>query len=310
MARPGVTYNEVYQAASHLIGQGKNPTIQEVRLLIGSGSSTTIANHLKQWRDEQKGTSLLAAKENIPDELVALMKGLWERVIELSEIKVGEIEQKYSARVGELELEVEKYKTNNTRWQKLFGEWQEANKKAETSIADLTTALTALENANRELLIQHQVDAQQLQEKEERIAELNRLHHQAQNNLEHYRESMREERLLEQQRFEQQRQELQLEMKGLREQERELRERLSGIQLEYQALQARYSMLEKSYVEMGSQLDKTKQELDTSDLHARKLQEQNLNIIEECEEQLTGARTALLDMYEMFLNASFGVSIL
>lgn len=46
--------------------------------------------------------------------------------------------------------------------------------------------------------------AQQLQGKQDHIDELNRLHKQAQLNLEHYHESSREQRLMEQQRYEQQ----------------------------------------------------------------------------------------------------------
>lgn len=57
-----------------------------------------------------------------------------------------------------------------------------------------------------------------MQEKQERIEELHRLHQQTQANLKHYRESAREQRLLDQQQFEQEKQQFQLEMKFLKEQ--------------------------------------------------------------------------------------------
>ena len=72
MSRPGITYAEVSEAAAQLLGQGRNPTIEQIRLILGTGSSTTIANHLKIWRDNQSETSLLSAKENLPDELVSI----------------------------------------------------------------------------------------------------------------------------------------------------------------------------------------------------------------------------------------------
>src|SRR5579872_1046445 len=122
MARPGITYSEVAEAASHLVGQNRNPTIEQIRLFLGTGSSNTIANHLKQWREMQKGTSLLAAKENIPSELVAMLKGLWERVIEQAEMKVANIESAHERTVTELRQELEKYKSNNQRWQQLFNQ--------------------------------------------------------------------------------------------------------------------------------------------------------------------------------------------
>lgn len=57
------------------------------------------------------------------------------------------------------------------------------------------------------------INRTQLQDKQERIDELHRLHAQVQINFEHYRESAREQRLIEQQQYEQQKQELQVENK-------------------------------------------------------------------------------------------------
>ena len=101
MARPGITYSEVAEAASHLVGQNRNPTIEQIRLFLGTGSSNTIANHLKRWRDAQNGTVLLAAKENIPQELVAMLKGLWERVIEQADLKLSTAQGGYERDIAE-----------------------------------------------------------------------------------------------------------------------------------------------------------------------------------------------------------------
>ncbi|MGE3920797.1 MAG: DNA-binding protein, partial [Gammaproteobacteria bacterium] len=54
MARTGVTYTEVAKVAVELEGQGKNPTIENVRQLLGTGSHTTIRLHLNEWRAQQR----------------------------------------------------------------------------------------------------------------------------------------------------------------------------------------------------------------------------------------------------------------
>lgn len=196
MARPGVTYSEIAEAATHLVGQGKNPTIEQIRLLLGTGSSTTIANHLKQWRDEQQGTSLLAAKENIPNELMEMVKGLWERVIGLSQEKMNAAEADFNKRLDEATLEIQKYKTNNHKWQKLFGEWQRDKAMLAVETDNLKNSVETLQDSNTALRQQLSAQEAALKEKQARIDELHQLHQQTQMNLEHYRESVRLQRLM------------------------------------------------------------------------------------------------------------------
>ena len=52
MARPGITAEQVNQAADELKGRGENPTIDRIRALIG-GSPNTVHRHLKAWKGPQ-----------------------------------------------------------------------------------------------------------------------------------------------------------------------------------------------------------------------------------------------------------------
>lgn len=54
MPRPGLTYDDVAQAANTLNQQGTNPTIQNIRESLGTGSPITISKHLKTWKEAQK----------------------------------------------------------------------------------------------------------------------------------------------------------------------------------------------------------------------------------------------------------------
>jgi hypothetical protein len=253
MARTGVSYSEVSAAATQLIGQGRNPTVEQVRLLLGTGSSTTIGNHLRQWKENQESTTLISAKENMPAELVAVMKGVWEKVKNLSQEQIAKVEQEVQQEIAQLTQQVEKYQSNNQRWQKLHDQWhQEKN----TLLADKLTLEQALEFAQKENLSLHvKQDSflEQSQEKDIRINELNRLHQQTQANLEHYREATREQRLLDQQQHEQQKQQLQNEIKILNEQFIKQREKTTELQQQYQELQQSSARLKKSHDEIESQ---------------------------------------------------------
>lgn len=266
MARTGVSYAEVAEAALQLVGFGKNPTVEQVRLILGTGSSTTLANHLRLWKANQETSTLLSAKENIPSELVAVMKGLWERVNNHALEKIAVIETSHQQEIAELQKEVEKYKANNQRWQQLFNQWQQEK----TQLAhDKLTLDQALEFAHKEnALLSTKQDAlfQQLQNKQERIDELHRLQKQAQANLEHDRESAREQRLLDQQQAEQQKQQLQTDIKTLHEQLIMQREKVSVLQNQQQTLNQAYATLETNYAEVQAQHEQVKAKLEEANL--------------------------------------------
>ena len=92
MAKPGVTYLEVSNAAQQLAASGKVPTIEAIRIALGTGSNSTLGTHLRTWKASQSQTQRVATKENLPEELVATMKGLWELVMNQSEEKIQTIQ--------------------------------------------------------------------------------------------------------------------------------------------------------------------------------------------------------------------------
>lgn len=53
MARGGVTFSDVDGAARYLQGISKNITVDAVRERLGTGSRTTLTEHLKRWRSMQ-----------------------------------------------------------------------------------------------------------------------------------------------------------------------------------------------------------------------------------------------------------------
>lgn len=95
------------------------------------------------------------------------------------------------------------------------------------------------------LLAKQEVHIKQIEEKQERIDELNRLHKQSQENLEHYRETAREQRLLDQEQFEQQKRELQATAKTMSEKIHLLSEKNNSLQHQNQLLQQSHTDLEK-----------------------------------------------------------------
>lgn len=80
MARSGIQYEAVVEAVLQLQKQGDNPTIQRIREWLGTGSFTTISEHLRQWRENQKNSTPLQQEGcDLPANLVKLTQALWQQ---------------------------------------------------------------------------------------------------------------------------------------------------------------------------------------------------------------------------------------
>jgi chromosome segregation ATPase len=128
----------------------------------------------------------------------------------------------------------------------MYDQWLAEKNQFATEKLTLEQALEFAHKENTSLHAKQDSLSLQLQDREVRIDELHRLHKQAQENLEHYRESAREQRLLDQQQFEQQKQQLQIEIKNFNEQSMAQRDKISVLQQQNQTLSLSYSTLEKN----------------------------------------------------------------
>lgn len=261
MARHGISYDDVISAANTLKAQGKNVTIENIRSFLGTGSSGTINQHLRHWKEAQQSTQKIASKENLPEGLIALVKGLWEGVLAQSAEQFVPIESNYQQEIAELKAELEKYRGNNQRWQNMFNQWQQEKTKLVNEKLALEQALDFAHKENQSLHGKYDGLLQQLQEKQERIEELHRLHQQTQANLEHYRESAREQRLLDQQQFEQQKLQLQFEVKTFNDQSIIHREKISELEQQNQESIQKYFQSDKNHKDLQLRFEQIENKL-------------------------------------------------
>jgi DNA repair exonuclease SbcCD ATPase subunit len=82
MSRVGIDYGNVKQAALQLLAQGEAPSVQKIREILGTGSHTTIAGHLKNWRDDHAQKVIRHLPATLPVELISGMEILWQTAME------------------------------------------------------------------------------------------------------------------------------------------------------------------------------------------------------------------------------------
>lgn len=93
MARIGVDYETIKQTATKLLSQGIAPSVQKIREVLGTGSNTTIAEHLKVWRDEYAKKTIHHLPANMPKELISTFEVLWQTAMEQAQNQLAEYKQ-------------------------------------------------------------------------------------------------------------------------------------------------------------------------------------------------------------------------
>lgn len=196
MARTGITYQDVANAAATVQGHQQTPTVDRIRGVLGTGSKSTIARYLKEWKSQSEN---LASCNGVPEELGAIVKGLWERLQQEAEEKIIRFQQEADKEIAEAKLALTNEQKEHLILQnqkRLTDEelhhLSHQHAALQTSLEESKHAATVLTERNNALNQQH--EAQKTE-----TARLHQLLSHVQANLEHYQHSMqklREEQLL------------------------------------------------------------------------------------------------------------------
>jgi len=103
MARSGIRYQDVKDAAETLLSRGLNPTIQRIRELLGTGSNTTISDHLKSWQQQLADTPKVVLPPTVPETVMAALDAFWKIAVQQAEAAFAEQRDRARQAVAEAE---------------------------------------------------------------------------------------------------------------------------------------------------------------------------------------------------------------
>lgn len=261
MARPGISYTDVEKIAHNIQGQGHIPTIDRIRQLLGTGSSSTIATHLRTWKARQDETYRIASKEKLPEELVALLKGLWERVIDQADQKIEVLQASQTKTQQESQ---QQYEILEKSYQQLQRQSQQTEQNLRVTIQEKTgLEQSILQYQKQQIAFEAEIKQfnTRLDDKQNQLNELQRLNQQIQQNLEHYRESVREQRIKEQQQYDQQIKQLEQTHRYLLQDSHDLKKSLATQQAAYEQTFKDYQQLQQEYYQIKVALEAKTQQL-------------------------------------------------
>jgi len=122
MARAGINYIDVTKAAQVIHDNGQNPTVDRVLAHLGTGSKSTIAPLLKQWKIEQ---GQVVDAVGLPDEILKAVKGIHDRLQQSAEVKIEQVMAESQTQISETKdaleaatAEIERFKQDSDQLKK------------------------------------------------------------------------------------------------------------------------------------------------------------------------------------------------
>lgn len=196
MARIGINYQDVATAATTVQGRDQVPTVDRIRAVLGTGSKSTIARYLKEWKSK---TNHIPGSDDIPQEIIGLIKGLWERLKNEADQKISIHEQEANKTIAEMSAALNTEQKTNVSLQ---SDLRNIEEKLHLQINLFNSLQRTLEEEKRAYIAIYERNNALSQKTDEQKSENDRLHQllsHLQANLEHYQDSMqklREEQTL------------------------------------------------------------------------------------------------------------------
>lgn len=245
MSRAGVTLLDVEQAIFKLQGRGKNPSVDAIREVLGTGSKSTIAQHLRDWKAQQPNP-----QGKLPQDLLGLVSGLWERLTLKAEQRIQEIEEASNQRELALKQTLTELQQNHIRLQKQLHQREEVEATLRITKETLENDQRAQQQEHAKLIERDMVTQQQLESQKAENARLHKLANNIQANLEHYQQAVQQLKTEQQLAIEKQQVQLQQEMTACRQQAQHHEQQLLQRNIELQQLQHEHRQLQEDHREL------------------------------------------------------------
>ena len=194
MARGGVTYSDIANAADTIKNKGQNPTVDRVLYHLGTGSKSTIGPHLKAWKEANLEHNEIS---DLPTNLITAVRELHQRLQSEADTQLENANQKIAIQKVQHSEEIEKLSKEITALTKLMKELQQNEVSLVKENKDLNKDLEKTNLRITHLETKKDSDEQLI---EELRKSRDKMHHQlklAHEQQEHYQLKIAEERAIE-----------------------------------------------------------------------------------------------------------------
>ncbi len=250
MARAGILYSDVVRAATELLAAGKTVTVDNVRKAMGdTGSKSTIAPYLKQWKESQEGEARLQ-QARLPEGLLNQVKALYATLqedaalnMQAQEAEFAEKEADFASQRAAWQAEQQQLHATAEQLRAELSEWRQSARDAEKQCTHLSQSL-------QQLQAEHQALFQRFTDKEQHVTELKQQNTQQIRQFEHLQQAALTQRQEERASFEARSSQLEAQLQQARQQQQALQEQFARQSSEQSSLMQLYEALLNSHQQL------------------------------------------------------------
>lgn len=194
MARSGILYSDVARAADELAAKGQATTVDNVRKMMGdTGSKSTIAPMLKQWKEANQDV-VLAANSGLPEPILNAVRGVYtmlqsecEKRIETMTAKHEEMIQSAKLQQETLTKDIHSLTVSKNTLEEQLTDTQEKLRTTEDAYASLQLKFGSLQSEKDGLSLR-------LEDRTQEVRELKKKTEAMQRQFEHFQTSSAQQR--------------------------------------------------------------------------------------------------------------------
>lgn len=250
MARAGILYSDVVRAATELLAAGKTVTVDNVRKAMGdTGSKSTIAPYLKQWKESQEGEARLQ-QASLPEGLLNQVKALYATLkedaalnMQAQEAEFAEKEAAFASQRATWQAEQQQLHAIAEQLRTELAEWRQSARDAEKQCAHMSKSL-------QQLQAEYQALSQRFTDKEQQVIELKQQNTQQIRQFEHLQQAALTQRQEERASFEARSSQLEAQLQQARQQQQALQEQFARQSSEQSSLMQLYEALLNSHQQL------------------------------------------------------------
>lgn len=214
MARGGINKALVSTAHKTLISRGENPSIDAIRVELGNtGSRSTIHRYLREI--EEEASARLDDESLISQPIKELVGRLASVLKQEAQSTIDESHTKHQDQVQSLKNRIQALEASLTNVNKALAESAHELQNALADLEKSKASEDALKVKDAKAIQTEEKLRELLAEKQTQIESLEEKHRHSRDAMEHYRQSVKEQRDQDQRKHEQQVQQFQAEMRAL-----------------------------------------------------------------------------------------------
>ncbi|MCD6027280.1 MAG: hypothetical protein K0R08_1799 [Solimicrobium sp.] len=189
MGRAGILYSHVAKAAAALVADGKNPTVDTIRVALGdTGSKSTIAPLLKRWKAEHQ-EAILEADLGMSVELLQAVKNIYEKMQTDVIDQLEQVQITHQTGVEAAVKQMQQAKAKNVQQEKINTGLRSELERINTTLKQLQTEHHAATVTLSSVQAENVGLNQRLADRATEINALNQQLNQARMQFEHYQEA-------------------------------------------------------------------------------------------------------------------------